>query len=52
VRRGRDTRHSRVTPEVIAYHAARARRLRLRAYRQALRMALAAMTRALRRIRS
>jgi hypothetical protein len=40
VKQRRDEHSYRVTPEIIAFHAAEARRLRLRAYRKAARMLL------------
>jgi hypothetical protein len=48
---GRDEREYRVTPEIIALHTAKARRLRLRAYRKAMRMILAGLSKAVGKIR-
>lgn len=47
----RDERQYRVTPEIIALHTAKARRMRLRAYRKATRTILAGLLKAAGKLR-
>lgn len=47
----RDTQKLRVTPDMIVYHTARARRLRLRAYRKAFRAMITGFARVIGKFR-